>query len=412
MCTIAIHNVVIEMKRKLSFGRRLLLAPTALVVAASLWLPSMHLLFEPNLDDYLADAGISPKAQALAARHLALWSDPDLRAGEIAKMRGNNAEWDFMARTFLVLALGNMALREPEAKGECLEIMDAIVDETLRLERENGADYFLMAYARYGQFRSSRGRSLFVDSEIALMLAVRRLVEEKEAYRPLLTERVEAMVATMQESPVLSGESYPDEAWTFCNTTALAAIRIADVLDGSDHAGFIDRWVEVAKRDLVDPKTGLLISSFTFEGRPMDGPEGSSIWMVAHNLLLVDRAFAEDQYRRAKDTLSAGILDFGYAREWPETWAGAMDVDSGPIVPFLEISAGSSGLALVAASAFDDRAYLSALLTSLNFGAFPIEEDGQLRYAASNQVGDAVMLYAMVLGPAWAEVERRGGGSW
>ncbi len=393
------------MNGKLSCGKKLFLTLIALVIATGVWLPSMHLLFKPHMDNYLSDAGISPKARALAARHLALWSDPDLRAGEIAKMRQNNAEWDFMARTFFVLALGNMALRDPEAKDQYLEIMDTIIDETVRLEQENGDDYFLMAYAKYGHFRSRDGRSLFVDSEVALMLAVRRLVEEKVEYRSLLVERVEAMVATMQESPVLSGESYPNEAWMFCNTTALAAIRIADVLDGSDHSDFIDRWLEVARRDLVDPETGLLISSFTFDGRPKDGPEGSSIWMVAHNLLLIDQVFAQDQYRRAKDALSANILGFGYAREWPETWVGPMDVDSGPIVPVLEISAGSSGMALIGASAFGDRAYLSALLTSLNFGGFPIEKDGQLRYTASNQVGDAAMLYAMVLGPVWAEVE-------
>jgi hypothetical protein len=107
--------------------------------------------------------------------------------------------------------------------------------------------------------------------------------------------------------------------------------------------------------------------------------------------------------------LGGNVLGFGYAREWPGSWVGPMDVDSGPIVPVLEISAGSSGMALVGASAFGDRAYLAALLTSLNFGGFPIEEDGQLRYAASNQVGDAVMLYAMVLGPVWEEAEIRGG---
>jgi hypothetical protein len=292
-----------------------------------------------------------------------------------------------------------------------LEIMDAIIEETIRLEQENGADYFLMAYARYGQFRSSKGRSLFVDSEIALMLAMRRLVEEKTAYQPLLAERVETMVAYMQESPVLSGESYPNEAWMFCNTTALAAIRIADVLDSTDHQAFIDQWLETAKRKLLDPKTGLLISSFAFDGSPKDGPEGSSIWMVAHNLTVIDSAFAEDQYRRAKKELAANVLGFGYAREWPATWKGPMDIDSGPIAPVLEISAGSSSMALIAASAFEDDAYASSLLTSLNYGGFPIERDGQLQYAASNQVGDAAMLYALVLGPAWEEVKARGGGA-
>jgi hypothetical protein len=396
---------------KAQFARKPLLAIVAFVIAASAWLPSMHLLFKPNLDDYVTETTISPKAQALASRHLALWSDPDLRAVEIEKMRRSNAEWDFMGRTFFVLALANMALKQPEAKHEYLEIMDAIIDETIRLEQENGADYFLMAYARYGPFRSSKGRSLFVDSEIALMLAMRRLVEEKMEYQPLLTERVETMVAYMQESPVLSGESYPNEAWMFCNTTALAAIRIADVLDSTDHQAFIDQWLETAKRRLIDPETGLLISSFAFDGSPKDGPEGSSIWMVAHNLIVIDSAFAEDQYRRVKKELAANVLGFGYAREWPATWKGPMDIDSGPIVPVLEMSAGSSGMALIAASAFEDDAYASSLLTSLNYGGFPIERDGQLQYAASNQVGDAAMLYALVLGPAWEEVKARRGGA-
>jgi hypothetical protein len=104
----------------------------------------------------------------------------------------------------------------------------------------------------------------------------------------------------------------------------------------------------------------LLVSSYSFGGVPQDGPEGSSIWMVAHNLLIVDRPFAEDQYRRAKTELAANVLGFGYAREWPKTWEGPMDVDSGPIVPALGISPGSSGLALIGASMFGDRAYLSS----------------------------------------------------
>ena len=131
--------------------------------------------------------------------------------------------------------------------------------------------------------------------------------------------------------------------------------------------------------------------------------------MVSHCLQIVDRAFAEDQYRRAKAELARDVLGFGYATEWPRTWVGPTDVDSGPIIPFLQISAGSSGLALVGASAFGDRQYMAGLLTSLNLGGFPAERQGRLRYLASNQVGDAVMLYALVQGPLWAEVERRGG---
>ena len=51
--------------------------------------------------------------------------------------------------------------------------------------------------------------------------------------------------------------------------------------------------------------------------------------------------------------------------------------------------------------------YFTKLLTSLNAGGFPVESGGQLRYQASNPVGDAVLLYALVQGPLWEKVRRR-----
>jgi hypothetical protein len=48
-------------------------------------------------------------------------------------------------------------------------------------------------------------------------------------------------------------------------------------------------------------------------------------------------------------------------------------------------------------------------MSSANLGGFPVEDEGQLRYLASNAVGDAVVLYALVQGPLWAEMDRRMG---
>ncbi len=157
----------------------------------------------------------------------------------------------------------------------------------------------------------------------------------------------------------------------------------------------------------MEPRTGLLISSFRLDGARKDGPEGSSIWMVAHCLQLIDAAFARDQYARARRELGRELLGFGYAREWPDASRGPADVDSGPIVPLLRASPGSSGLALLGAAAFGDRDYFSALSASLDLAAFPTAEHGALRYAAGNLLGDAVVLYAQVLGPLWREVQRR-----
>ncbi len=389
-------------------SNRILAGLAALAVAAVIWLPCMHFIFAEPISNFRGEQGLSPEARQLAARHLQLWTDPALRATELNKMRVSNAEWDFMGRSYLVWSLANMALRDPGSKTRYLETMDQIIDETLRLEKQKGMYFFLMPYAREGNYVMRPAHSLFLDGEIALMLASRRVVEEKPEYKSLLTDRVNAMVARFQKSRQMLLESYPDECWMFDHCVALDAIRTADYLDGTDHSKLICDWIAMAKQKLVDAKSGLLISSFTTRGEPILGPEGSSIWMVAHSLQLLDEDFARDQYQRARKELGAVTLGFGYAHEWPKTWRGEPDVDSGPIIPVFDISAGSSGIAFIGASSFGDDKFLSSLAATLDFAGFPSRTDGRLKYCASNQVGDAAMLYAATLGPLWEKVKTGG----
>ncbi|HEY3322839.1 MAG TPA: hypothetical protein VGP72_20460 [Planctomycetota bacterium] len=62
-------------------------------------------------------------------------------------------------------------------------------------------------------------------------------------------------------------------------------------------------------------------------------------------------------------------------------------------------------MAFIGASTCEDKACLKSLLTTLNFAAFPSQCGDTLKYRASNQVGDAVLLYATVLGPLWQKVK-------
>jgi hypothetical protein len=163
---------------------RILAGLAALVVAAVIWLPCLHLVFTRPLSDFRQNQGLSPKARQLAARHLQLWTEPARREQELKKMRASNAEWDFMGRSYLVWSLANMALRDPASKPLYLQTMDQIIDETLRLEKQEGMYFFLMSYAKDRHYLVQPAHSLFLDGEIALMLASRRAVEEKPEYKP------------------------------------------------------------------------------------------------------------------------------------------------------------------------------------------------------------------------------------
>jgi hypothetical protein len=362
---------------------------SSLLIATLIWLPCIHFLYART-----------PDARPLLKRQLALVDDPALGAREREPARRANPEWDLMGQTFVAWALANWALREPAHTDEALRAIDRTIEAILEMERTQGFRAYLLPYA-HGPYQ--RERSLFVDSEILLTMALRRLVRPSDTrWLEESRRRGQQIAEGFRQSPLL--ESYPDEGWTFDHAVALAGLHALDKLEGTNR--YADEIASVLQRlrAMRDPASGLLISSFRINGGVLDGPEGSTLWMTLHCLSLVDPDFAKQQYQIARAELGAVFLGFAWAREWPKSARGERDIDSGPVVPLLDVSAGSSGLAFVAASTFGDRNYLEQLTATLDFAAFPVDDARGRKYAAANQVGDAVLLYALELGPAWEKL--------
>src|SRR5262245_50310991 len=137
-------------RRALDFSRRHFgivraRAVIALVLASAVWIPSMHCFYRPSAEEI---------RDGLAARYLALWSSRGELDEAVAGMRRVNAEWDFMSRTYLVLAFANLALASPDAgaRAKYLRAIDQIIDETLAIEASEGMHFFLMSYSRRAEF--------------------------------------------------------------------------------------------------------------------------------------------------------------------------------------------------------------------------------------------------------------------
>lgn len=349
--------------------------------------------------------GFEPRGDeggALLAEERATLADAPREAEVRASLRRTNPEWDLMRRMFIGLTLANAAERDTDHRRELLADLDALADGLVQEDDRTGPRGFLLPY---GQVRPFRGEehSIFADGEIAVVLAAREVVDPavSSAHRDALDVRIVRIESAMNASPSRSGESYPDEAWTFCNTTALAALKLYDAARGTDHRTFATQWLDYAKAHLVDARTGLLVSSYRYDGTWLDGPEGSSLFMAAQNLLLWDDAFARDQWTRAKAALIFDVAGFSLAREWPRTEGSTMDVDSGPVIPLLDASPGASGLAILGAASFGDDAAKRGLLRSLRFAAFPENTESGMRFAGASAMGDAVVGYALNVGPLW-----------
>ncbi len=370
---------------------------------------ALSLLFLLHLVEPAPAPEFPPEASRIFARFEALWQAPDVLAIELEAIRAQNPEWDFMHRTFLVLGAVNLALGDGIDDARALRLVDQVIDDTLKQEEVGGVHHFLMPYSKFGEWVAQPPRSLFVDGEIAMMLAARRILKDSPRHRALFQSRAETISRRMAPHPTRSAESYRDEGWTFCNAIALVALRTGDLLDGTDHGPLIAAWLEAAKRLLTDEASGLLISAYTLEGEPTSsgaGPEGSTIWLVAHMLQVGAPEVAAEQYARARKALGRTLMGLGWSLEWLPAAGTEPDIDSGGLVPGILASTSASGLALIASRAFGDEAWHAALRRSLAF-AGPTEEDGLLYYAASNLVGDAVILYGLVNGPLWEALQGR-----
>ncbi len=379
------------------------------------WIANLSTVLGPS-DGMLAGDPTDPRIAGLVLHHVRRWESAQAAGSDaIQAMRATNPEWDFMGRSFLGLALLELAMH-PATSGSTARryvvVVDGILDDTFAALDQHGPLHFLLDYARQGTWRNrgrdGQPRSLFVDGELLALAAARALVcrtlglpdvDRSTARQDLLADQV---AFHLDQSPHGHGESYPDECWAFCNAFAAKALVLDQRTTGRDHARRLARYRAALTEHLTDPVSGMLVSEYTPAGDWQDGPEGSSIFLTSSHLRWVDPGLAGAQYGLAKDQLVRTLLGFSWAREWPDTWRGAMDVDSGPVIPVLDASAGASGLAFVGASAMGDAETLSALLSSLELAAFPTWSgpDGQeLSYAASNAVGDAVLLYALVQGP-------------
>jgi len=148
----------------------------------------------------------------------------------------------------------------------------------------------------------------------------------------------------------------------------------------------------------------MLASSFDMAGRPGEGPEGSSIFLVSVALQPLDPELARDQYDRARAALGQRFLVWGYAREWPAGAHAGVDVDSGPLVPGLQASASASGFALAASRGFEDREWNGQLVAGLGAAEAVMAVDPALARAADNPLGQAVVLWGLGFGPLWARL--------
>jgi len=193
--------------------------------------------------------------------------------------------------------------------------------------------------------------------------------------------------------------AYPGQAWPVDSTVAIAALRLHDALLPPRFGDTIARWLGRV-REHLDPLTGLLPHRASIDtGEPIEVARGSSQSVIQRFLPDIDPAFARDQYLRFRDRFVVSPLGLGPAvREYPSGVDGAGDVDSGPLL--LGVSLSATVVALGAAQVHGDAALANALANYGEFAGAPLSTPWSKRYAFGLlPIGDAFLAWAKTARP-------------
>ncbi|HZX02189.1 hypothetical protein [Kribbella sp.] len=136
------------------------------------------------------------------------------------------------------------------------------------------------------------------------------------------------------ETPFLP--AHPGQAWPVDSVVAIASLRLYDAVVAPRFGQFARNWVTSMKTKL-DPATGLLPHQVVPH---VTGARGSSQAMIQRFLVDIDPTFARAQYQLFKDKFVTGLG----VREYPKGSAGPGDVDSGPLVLGMSLSATVVGM--------------------------------------------------------------------
>ncbi|MFI6871482.1 hypothetical protein [Nocardia sp. NPDC050406] len=208
------------------------------------------------------------------------------------------------------------------------------------------------------------------------------------------TEGSAALAAAFEASETPFLQAYPGQAWPVDSTVAIASLRLHDRLLGARYDAVVGRWLD-AVRTRLDPATGLLPHRVSAqEGSMLEGARATSQTMLLRFLPEIDADFARAQYAGFRARFLAYPGGFGPAiREYPHGRAGSGDVDSGPLVAGISLSATVVGMG--AARVNGDHDLAAALGSTGELLGLPLTLPGTKRYAFGLlPIGDAFLIWS------------------
>jgi hypothetical protein len=202
----------------------------------------------------------------------------------------------------------------------------------------------------------------------------------------------DSLAAAYAHSPTPMLPSYVGAAWPADNCVAIAALAIHDQLQSPRYHATITHWVQAARQRL-DPAFGAFShAADPVTGAPRGGVRGSSLALMSRVLLDVAPDLARAHYQVLRTHFVAYRWGIPGVREYPATYRGPADIDSGPLP--LGFGGPATVVGAAAARAHGDAVLADALLGTVEVAGIPLEWNGRRYLGGVVPVGDAFIAWA------------------
>jgi hypothetical protein len=225
---------------------------------------------------------------------------------------------------------------------------------------------------------------------VGVALGLHRELFGASRYSDLHDGLTDALTRRIEASPIGLIETDPHEIYPMDNAAVLATIALRARARGEPEPDVVRKWVARFRARYVDGATGLAYQSVQSDGSPLDGPRGSGTALAVYFLSFVDRALSYELHQAVQDRLHTSALGFGLVREYPRGVDGRGDIDSGPIV--LGISLSATGFALAGCRIHRDARCYEDLFSSMALAGAPLERDGERTNVSGGPLSDAILL--------------------
>ncbi len=338
-----------------------------------------------------------PAIQQALAEEMARFEARDGARAALPAADRFTGEWALVTHQMTALGLAQLCLAHPAWKERYAPVVTRAALASFRPEMRGFGTHAWKGEDALASLGGPHGHAYLAYPALAVGMA--RLIDP--AFPEDVAAQHDALVAAYERrlmaSPTGLIETYPGEAYPTDVAAVAAAIAVHGRVTGADHRAVIAHWADLVRRVQIDPASGLVIQRMgALDARPHDAPRGSGTALAAYFAGFADRGVADllaEGVLRHESTL----LGFGAIREYAEGHDGAGDIDSGPVV--LGVSVSATGFALAPARAMGRADAFTRIYRTTDLFGLPVAGGDRLRFAVGGPIGNALLLALLTSGP-------------